>query len=757
MKLTKISFKNYKVLSDHEFLFDNGLRFIARPNEFGKSTIIEGILDVFSLSPQILVQKTTKGQGIPPVIKLNFLIEDHEYELKLSGLEKRPYFRGTDGIDLESPDSIKKFLEKKGYKHFRQVLEGLLVLRERDLSVAGNRGLREVFDKVLKSASIEGLERRIRDDFILQKCGLRQNPFGRMKQEVQEKLENINQELLRLEREKEEFEKNKKRLEVVKEKLEKLKANQKKLSHQKEQLGYLQAYLEIEYLENKLQKLKEEEKTLTAKIKKIEAEKETIKKELEALGEKERKLISQLAQKNFINREIRLLKDKLKQLHQEFTKQQEYQKLKENLGPLANQNPEKLQDYLNEWRTFLKMASLSRGKIEILNAGNTILINGKEVSSRNIEFQGKVNLKYQDLELNIYPQVKLADLSKKITHLEKEFLTPENLLQTIQKLRKLKQLETSLEEELNLPPLKNKIEETQKEIENLKENQKKVVQQEKLAKEIRNQIKTLEQKRRNLEEKYLALKEELSAKKTEIKNLETKIKDYPRDFEEGLSLKTIKAYQGHSLKNISNLLNQVAQNLERTEAEIIKLDKEKDLYEDRVARKPDLARYEELLDEKKILERQLLRFKRLEAVLRTSADILARLKERINQAYLEKFENKVAEIFKEITEGRYISVRFNFPSLFFDREAFKRDWVAINQEGKAFPIDSLSDGTKVQLLLAARLALVELFFEHKAFFLLDEPLAYFDENRAKRTLNILNSLADSGWQIIIMSARPFET
>ncbi|OAG28206.1 AAA family ATPase [Thermodesulfatator autotrophicus] len=754
MKLRQISFRNYKILSDHEFSFEPGLKVITKPNEYGKSTLIEGILDVFSLNPKALLEKTTKGQKVPPVIKLKFDIGEHRYELKLSGLEPRPYLRGSDGVDLESPESIKKFLEKKGYKHFRQVLEGLLVLRERDLSTAVKSGLQEVFDQVLKSASIEGLEKKIKDDFILQRGGLRQNPFGRLEQETLEKLEEINDKLALLEKEKKDFEENKKKLEVIKEKLEKFLAKHKELTLQKEQLGYLQAYLEIEHLENKIKRLREEEKALVTKIEKLARERETLKKKIEDLREEEKKLLSEVAQSENIEKEKKLLEDRQKQLKKELERKEEYQKLIKALGPLATQNPEKLQDYLNEWQAFLKIARHSRGKLEVLKAKDNLLINGKKFSAREVEFQGKINIKYNDLELNIYPQVKLAELSKNIAPLEKAFSTPENLKQIIQNLRKLKQIESSLESTEDLPSLKEKLRKTQKDLESLAERQNKVSQKKNQAKELGQQIKTFEKKLRELEKKYLALREGLAAKKQEIKNLETKIKEYPRDFEEKLSLKTIRTYEGESLERITRLLNQVSTELESLQQDITLLERDKTLYEDRVARKPDLNRYEELLEKKKALERKLLRFKRLEVVLRASADILSQLKERINQAYLEKFEEKVTQIFGEITDGRYTSVSFNFPSLFFDKEAFQKRWKVKREDGRVFHIDSLSDGTRVQLLLAARLALVELFFNDKAFFLLDEPLAYFDQKRARRTLNIFNSLTKAGWQIIIMSARP---
>jgi len=69
-------------------------------------------------------------------------------------------------------------------------------------------------------------------------------------------------------------------------------------------------------------------------------------------------------------------------------------------------------------------------------------------------------------------------------------------------------------------------------------------------------------------------------------------------------------------------------------------------------------------------------------------------------------------------------------------------------------IDELSDGTKTQLLLAARLALIELLMGEKpCFLMLDEPFAYFDNDRKEQAMEILKGLTEEGWQIIIVSAR----
>jgi len=67
MRLLKVSFKNYKILEEREFEFGENPLVLSAPNETGKSTLIEGIMDAFSLSPDKLRAKRTEGKELDPV------------------------------------------------------------------------------------------------------------------------------------------------------------------------------------------------------------------------------------------------------------------------------------------------------------------------------------------------------------------------------------------------------------------------------------------------------------------------------------------------------------------------------------------------------------------------------------------------------------------------------------------------------------------------------------------------------------------
>jgi len=192
--------------------------------------------------------------------------------------------------------------------------------------------------------------------------------------------------------------------------------------------------------------------------------------------------------------------------------------------------------------------------------------------------------------------------------------------------------------------------------------------------------------------------------------------------------------------------------LDELRDEIAELQAQKTARELLTEKEPDKEELDELLSQKRELEERLRRMMSMERVLRFGLEVLAELRAEINRRYLKKFESSVSDLFSRITGGNYTGVRFETESLFFDGNTFKTKWTAVRSDGRSFPISELSDGTSSQLLLAARLALIGLFFDREAFLLLDEPFAYFDRDRTRRTMDILRSLSMRGWQIIVMTA-----
>ena len=110
---------------------------------------------------------------------------------------------------------------------------------------------------------------------------------------------------------------------------------------------------------------------------------------------------------------------------------------------------------------------------------------------------------------------------------------------------------------------------------------------------------------------------------------------------------------------------------------------------------------------------------------------------------------KADEIFCNITRGRYNLrvVESNYPSfLAIDN---------VTKQGQS--LDTLSTGTRVQLLLAARLAFVETFEKGvKLPIIADELLANSDDNRADAIIDALCEISKRGRQVFYFTAQPDE-
>ena len=109
-------------------------------------------------------------------------------------------------------------------------------------------------------------------------------------------------------------------------------------------------------------------------------------------------------------------------------------------------------------------------------------------------------------------------------------------------------------------------------------------------------------------------------------------------------------------------------------------------------------------------------------------------------------DSLISRYFKEITSGLYEEV-------LLDQETRKIQ-VARKDGKKLCAEDTLSGGTYDQLYLSIRMALGEkLLRGKKGFLMMDDPLIRADPNRLQKQLDLLESICDSGWQIIYFTAK----
>lgn len=102
-----------------------------------------------------------------------------------------------------------------------------------------------------------------------------------------------------------------------------------------------------------------------------------------------------------------------------------------------------------------------------------------------------------------------------------------------------------------------------------------------------------------------------------------------------------------------------------------------------------------------------------------------------------------ARLFSDITLGRY--------ELRYDRDEFR---ALETRDGTLRPLNELSAGTRVQLLLAVRLGFLEEDETMRLPLLLDETLATSDVDRARAVIQAVGRLAAGGRQVFYFTAQP---
>lgn len=129
-----------------------------------------------------------------------------------------------------------------------------------------------------------------------------------------------------------------------------------------------------------------------------------------------------------------------------------------------------------------------------------------------------------------------------------------------------------------------------------------------------------------------------------------------------------------------------------------------------------------------------------------TCDLLGQINKEKEQTVEKLFspETNVSKYFKEITNGRYVDVKY-------DSETKKI--IAVTNLGEEIEAEKLSGGTLDQLYFAIRLALAEKLLDQPGFFILDDPFLKYDLTRLENQFKLLNRIVQNGWQVIYFSAK----
>jgi len=132
---------------------------------------------------------------------------------------------------------------------------------------------------------------------------------------------------------------------------------------------------------------------------------------------------------------------------------------------------------------------------------------------------------------------------------------------------------------------------------------------------------------------------------------------------------------------------------------------------------------------------------------RVALEIFDEIQEEEKEETAELFEegSRATEIFREITEERYSKVTYDNEENQLEVE---------KSTGESFTPDKLSDGTRDQLYLSIRVALGEKILDgNSGFFVMDDAFLTSDSSRLKTQVDVVEQLAEQGWQIVYLSSK----
>lgn len=134
--------------------------------------------------------------------------------------------------------------------------------------------------------------------------------------------------------------------------------------------------------------------------------------------------------------------------------------------------------------------------------------------------------------------------------------------------------------------------------------------------------------------------------------------------------------------------------------------------------------------------------KKQEQALALAENLMKEIAADLQQSVGVRLNQKVSEIFSEITEGKYSKVWID--------EEFQ---ISLFSEGRKMELKHLSQGTLEQLHFALRMAAVKILYEEEYPVILDDTFVFYDEYRVEQTLKWLKKNVK---QVIILTCQKRE-
>ncbi|MGH7754908.1 MAG: ATP-binding protein, partial [Vulcanimicrobiaceae bacterium] len=150
--------------------------------------------------------------------------------------------------------------------------------------------------------------------------------------------------------------------------------------------------------------------------------------------------------------------------------------------------------------------------------------------------------------------------------------------------------------------------------------------------------------------------------------------------------------------------------------------------------------------------RRHLQIERLEAfgaAVELAAETIEKHTRDAHRKFARRLEDYAAATLARITDGRYAELRVDPSTLTIKAR--------IPETGEIVEVDRLSTGTRIQVHLIVRLAIAKMLAEglEPLPLVLDDPFAFWDEERIARGFPILSAAAADAQTIVLTNSREF--
>ena len=241
---------------------------------------------------------------------------------------------------------------------------------------------------------------------------------------------------------------------------------------------------------------------------------------------------------------------------------------------------------------------------------------------------------------------------------------------------------------------------------------------------LENEVNMLEKSNKEITSNIKQMQQEIATKKeTEWKNLIEKNQTQAQSEQSKEQWTNLLTWdiQNMSLQDIQYNLQKLQTELNNHKIALHSLELDKNSIE------PQLDKLARIEEEYVVSQDKRHELEKLNMSMDLAKNVLMDCYETMRNTITPRFTQNLSTNISKITQGKYSNVRFH------DQIGL----IVENENGEYVPATKLSVGTIEQLYLSLRLSMVEELSEEKLPIILDEPFAYFDDDRLENFLTYM--------------------